>query len=137
MKHIKSGFMLESKMNVVLWVIQIILCIKLLTVVYTHGFRQSQPTMQEATQKMGSVAQPLLYSTAGITFFVSLGLIIPTALRILTWITPLSAVILAILMLLSILFHIKCREKPNVFVSIILFLIAVFISYGRLVLAPL
>ena len=48
-------------MDMALWIIQIILSIKLVTVSYTHGLRQSQPTMQEAIQKMGKFSPPLLY----------------------------------------------------------------------------
>lgn len=39
-------------MTTALWIIQVILGIKLLSVAYTHGLRQSQPTMQDAIQKM-------------------------------------------------------------------------------------
>ena len=40
-------------MNTALWVLQIILAIKLISVSFTHGFRQSLPSMQEAIQKNG------------------------------------------------------------------------------------
>lgn len=42
-----------------------------------------------------------------------------------------SAGFLALMLLLSILFHVKTREKTNLFVSIILCLIAIFIAVGR------
>ncbi len=62
-------------MNFALWAIQIILGIKLITVSYTHGLRQSQPTIQAAIQKMGKVSQPLLVIIAVCTFIGTLGLI--------------------------------------------------------------
>ncbi len=99
-------------MNIALWIIQIILGIKLITVSYTHGLRQSQPTMQEAIQKLGRFSQPLLYTIAVCTFIGTIGLILPGVLGSSTRITPITAVILSIMLPISILFHLKCREKP-------------------------
>jgi len=127
----------EIKMNTALWIIQIILGIKLITVSYTHGLRQSQPTMQEAIQKMGNLAQPLLYIIVVCTFIGTIGLILPGFLGSSTWITPVTAIILSIMLLFSIFFHIKCRERPKIFVSVVLFVFAAFIAYGRWVLVPL
>ena len=106
-------------LNIAIWIVQIALGIKLISVSYTHGLRQTQPTMQQAIQKMGNSSQPLLYVTAVCTFIGSVGLILPDALGILTWITPVTALILSIMMLFSIIFHIKCCEKPNMIVSVI------------------
>jgi hypothetical protein len=128
---------MEMTLNIAIWIIQIILGIKFITVSYTHGLRQTRPTMQQAIQKMGKFSQPLLYIIAVCTFIGSVGLILPAALGILTWITPVMAVILSIMMLFSIIFHVKCREKPNIIVSVILCTLAAFVAYGRWVLAPL
>jgi len=125
---------MEIKMNIALWIIQAILGIKLITVSYTHGLRQSQPTIQEAIQKMGKFSQTLLSIIAACTFIGTLGLILPGILGLPTWITPLTAAILSSMLLVSIFFHIKCREKPKIFVSIVLFALAAFVAYGRWVL---
>jgi len=119
-----------------LWVIQIILGIKLITVSYTHGLRQSQPTMQGAVQKMGKFSQPILVIIAVCTFIGTLGLILRGVLGLTTWITPVTAVILSIMLLFSIFFHINYREKPKVFVSLVLFAFSAFVAYGRWVLVP-
>jgi DoxX-like family len=124
-------------MNILLWIVQIILSIKLLTASFTHGLRQSKPTMQEAMQKLGKVSRPLHLIIAVVMFIGTIGLLLPGIMTLPTWITPLSAVIMAIMLLLSIIFHIKSREKPNIFVSVILFIFAAFIAYGRWVLAPM
>jgi divalent metal cation (Fe/Co/Zn/Cd) transporter len=128
---------LEMKMNIALWIIQIILGIKLITVSYTHGLRQSQSTMQEAIQKMGRFSQPLLYIISVCTFIGTMGLILPGILGSSTWVTPVTAAILSIMLLFSIFFHIRCREKPKIFVSIVLFVFAVFVAYGRWVIVHL
>lgn len=124
-------------MNIALWIIQIILGIKLVTVSYTHGLRQSQPTMQAAIQKRGGDSKPLLYTIAVCTFLGTIGLILPGVFGSATWITPMAAAVLSIMLLISIFFHLKCRENPMIFVSIVLFALAAFVAYGRWALAPL
>jgi len=118
-------------MNIVLWIIQIILAIKFITITYTHGLHKSKSTMKKAIQRMGTPALPLLNTISILTLIGALGLILPTAFNYLTWIVPLTATILALLMLLSIIFHIKCLEKPKIYVSIVLFILLGFIFYGR------
>jgi len=124
-------------MNIALWVFQIILGIKLITVSYTHGLRQSQPTMQDAMQKMGRFSQPSLSIAAVFAFFGTIGLILPGVLGSPAWITPGTAVIVSIMLLISLFFHVRYREKPQIFVSLILFAFGAFVAYGRWEVAPL
>jgi len=65
------------------------------------------------------------------------GLVFPAAFGILPWITPLSAALLAVLMIPGIVLHIRCRERTNVIAGVVLFVLAAFLVYGRLVLSPL
>lgn len=124
-------------MNIVLWIIQIILAIKFITITYTHGLYKSKSTMKDAIQRIGKPALPLLNTISILTFIGALGLILPAAFNYLTWIVPLTATILALFMLLSIIFHIKCLEIPKIYVSIVLFILSVFLAYGRWKLFPL
>lgn len=124
-------------MNSFLWFLQAILSIKFLSVAYSHGIRQDQSKMRQGIQKIGRWARPVLYFVAVASLLSSVGLILPAASGIYTWITPLTAAVLAGLMLLSILFHIQCREKPNILPSIILFALVAVVAYGRWILAPL
>jgi hypothetical protein len=121
-------------MNTFLWALQIILAVKLLTVTLTHGLQQGKPTVQEAAQKMGPSARTLLYLAAAGTLAGALGLILPGLLNAAAWITPLSAALMAVMLLVSLFFHLRSREQPKVFVSVILFAFAAFVAYGRFVL---
>lgn len=123
--------------DIALWVIQIILGIKMLNVSYSHGLRQSQPSMQEVIQKMGKYSQPLLSIISVCAFLGTIGLILPGVLGLLTWIIPVSAVLFSAMILFSAFFHIRFRKSPNIFVSVVLFIFAVFVAYGRWVLVPL
>jgi len=53
------------------------------------------------------------------------------------WVTPLAAAFLAVMLLISIGFHLNCRETPKVWVLLILFVLSGFVAYGRWYLAPL
>ena len=123
-------------MNNILWALQIILSIKLVSVAYTHGLRQDKTSLQEAIQKIGALARPLLALVAICTLLGAAGLIIPAALGVMSWLTPWTAAILAGMLLLSIVFHVRGREKPKIWVSLILFAMAALVAYGRWVVAP-
>jgi hypothetical protein len=124
-------------MNIALWGIQIILAIKMLNVAYTHGLRQSQPTMQEAMQRMGRLSNPLHFAASVCTFLGVIGLILPGVLASSIWLIPVTALLLSILLLISIFLHVKSRKQPKIFVSVVLFVFAAFVAYGRWILVPL
>ena len=123
-------------MNTVLWILQIVLCVKFVSVAYTHGFRTDQAKWQQGMQRMGAAARPLLTLTAILVLLGGAGLVLPAATGILTWLTPLSAALLAVMMLVAVGLHVGCRETPNVAAGLVLFALAAFLSYGRWVLAP-
>ena len=123
-------------MNSILWVLQIILSIKLISVAYTHGLRQDKASMQEAIEKFGDLARPMLAMVAISTLLGAAGLIIPGALGVMSWLTPWVAAILAGMLLVSIVLHVRGREKPKIWVSLILCVMAVAVAYGRWVVAP-
>lgn len=60
----------------------------------------------------------------------------PAAAGMLAWLTPWSAALLALMMLLAAGFHTACRESPKTAVGLILFAVAAFVAYGRWVIAP-
>lgn len=123
-------------MNTFLWIIQVILGIKLITVTYTHGLRQRLATMQETIPRLGKAARPLLTLAAAGTLLGTLGLLLPGVTNLPGIITPISACVMAAMLLVSIVFHLKSREKPKIFVSLVLFAFAAFVAYGRWVLSP-
>jgi hypothetical protein len=125
-----------NDMTVVLWALQVVLALKFVSVTYTHGFRPDQTKMQRGTQRLGTVARPLLTLIALCTLLGGVSLILPAVTGILTWLTPWSAALLALMMLLAVGFHVACRESPNTVVSLVLFALAAFVAYGRWVIAP-
>ena len=123
-------------MNGLLWIVQAVLAIKLASVSYTHAFRRSLPTMQEAIKRLGKSSRPVLALVAVSTFLAAVGLILPGVLGVFPRITPVTAGILSILLVASLFFHLVSREKPKIFVSIVLFALAAFVAWGRWTLFP-
>ena len=123
-------------MNIVLWVLQVALAVKLVSVAYTHGIRPDPTKMERGLQRLGAAARPLLTLIAVAAFLGGVGLVLPALTGIMTWLTPLSAAVLALMMLVAIGFHVACRETPNVVVGLVLFVLAAFVAYGRWVIAP-
>ena len=113
-------------MNIVFWILQISIAIKFLSVSDSHSLRQDKDEMKQAIHNMGSFARPTLFITALVSFLGSVGLILPAIMGVTSWITPLFALLLALMTLVSILLHIKYRERPKMFASIILFAICAF-----------
>jgi hypothetical protein len=118
-------------MNGLLWALQIILSIKLVSVAYTHGLRQDQESMQEAIRKMGAVARPMLALAAIGTMLGAAGLILPEMVGGMSWLTPWIAAILAGMLLVSIIFNGLARDKPKIWDSLILCAMAAAVAYGR------
>lgn len=124
-------------MNTILWLLQIILCIKFLSVAYSHGLQQNNSNMQQSIIKIGKNGLILHKLISAIIFVVSIIIILPGILGMNNWITIYAALILAILLIISIVIHILSREKPLMIADIILLAMAAFVVYGRWILAPL
>lgn len=126
----------EMNMNTALWVIQAVLAVKLIATGFSHGIRQSLPAMQEAITRLGGASRPLLYLAALMTTLGGLGLILVPLLNVNSGWVPGIALVVAASMLASIIFHVLSRDQPKIFVSVILFAMALFVAYGRWQLAP-
>lgn len=118
-------------MNTVLWILQVILCIKLISVSHTHGFGRSRPAMQEAMRQLGKASLPLHTIIAILTFAGAAGLILPGILGWSPWMISVTAMLIGVLLLASAVLHIRSRKEPKIFVSAVLFLFAALIAYGR------
>lgn len=62
----------------------------------------------------------------------SIALILPSLLRIKPWLTPWAAIGIAAVMMLAIFFNISMGEPSVIGINILLFLIAMFVAWGRL-----
>ena len=120
-------------MNTLFWALQIILAIKLVTVTFNHGLRPDPVKMQRGRERFGAAARPLLLTVATLALLAGLGLVLPAASGFLPW----TASAVALMMLIATGFHLRCREEPKVWVSLILFALAGFLAYGRWMISPI
>jgi peptidoglycan/LPS O-acetylase OafA/YrhL len=115
-------------MNSFLWALQIILAVKFLSSAFIHAFRQDKPTLQYGIQKMGPKSRHILAVVSALLAIDAVFLILPRALGWDAMITVYAATLGALLMLGSIVFHLRCRETPKVWVrAIILILLVVLL----------
>ena len=100
-------------MNIVLWVLQVVLAVKFLSVAYTHGLRPDPAKMQRGNQRFGAAARPLLIVIALAVSLCAVVLVLPAATGVATWLTPWSAALLAAMMLGAAGFHLPAATTPR------------------------
>ena len=123
-------------LNTVLWTAQIFLAI----VFFVTGAGKLILPMEKLyeiipwTKTVSSLPIRLI----GFTEIIgSIGLILPSLLRIKPWLTPWAATGVAVVMLLAIIFNLSMGETSVIGINIILFLIAIFVAWGRFNKSPI
>jgi len=122
--------------NIALWVVQILLALAFLM---AGGMKVSQP-MEKLKKAMSWTS----HTTVGTVRLVgileilgALGLILPAVTGILPWLTPVAAIGLVLTMIGAAIVHIRLKEFAGLGAPLVLFLLALFIVYGRFMLSPL
>lgn len=119
-----------------LWIVQILLALAFLGA----GMMKIVTPYEELGTQMAWVldVSPTLVLFIGIAEVAgALGLILPAATRILPWLTPLAAALLALNMLFALIFHLTRSEIGMIVPNIVLGGLAAFVAYGRWKLAPI
>jgi VIT1/CCC1 family predicted Fe2+/Mn2+ transporter len=124
-------------MNTLLWIVQGILCVKFLSVAFSHGLQSNNLNMKQAIDKLGENSLLVHKIISAILFVAAILIVLPALLHMDNWITIYTAVTLAVLMMVSIPFHLRSRETPLIIADVILLLLAAFVTYGRWGLFPL
>lgn len=126
----------NKKMNIALWVAQVLLGVMFLMAGFTKA---TMPIEQLA----GSLPWVQEVST-GLVRFIGisellggLGLLLPSILRIKPILTPIAAIGLAVVMLFAMVFHISMGEMNVIGVNIVMMAIAGFIAWGRFKKVPI
>ena len=122
-------------MSIALWVGQILLAIVFLMV---GGMKTTQS--KEKLDESG-FAENFSLSTVRLIGVLevlgAIGIVLPALTGILPWLTPLAAVGFALTMIGAAITHLQRSEYSNITVNVIIFALAVFVAYGRFVLAPI
>ena len=123
-------------LHISLWIVQILLAVMF----SMAGFMKSTMPIPELAQKLvwvGSTPVILVRFIGLCELAAAIGLIVPSALRILPELTPLAATGLLAIMILAVPFHIQRGEANLVAVPIVLGSLAAFVAWGRLRAAPI
>ena len=123
-------------MKIFLWILQVLLGLAFVMVAFLHSFGAAQAQTQPAMKWLLDVPRPLILFIALCEFLGGLGLILPMATKIQPRLTPLAALLLAVVMLFALVFHIIRGEYSNIMTNLILGVPAAFVAYGRWVIAP-
>ena len=122
-------------MDTALWILQIILALGFVGAGLNHAARRDKASGRMAW--MLAVPKPLMTTIGVLELAGAAGLVLPPATGIATWLTPLAAALLALLMVFAAVFHLRRDgEGSNAAMNVVLGALAAFVAYGRLVLAP-
>ena len=119
-------------MTYALWTVQILLAALFL---FAGGMKLVLPLEKLA----GPVALPgaLVRFIGVVEVLGALGLILPTALRIKPWLTPLAALGLVIVMIGAVVITLIGGDAFAAMISLVVGLLSAFVAYGRWRLAPI
>ncbi|MFC4411789.1 DoxX family protein [Chungangia koreensis] len=121
-------------MNIALWAIQIILCLIFYMAGRTKAFQYEKAKFSMPWIK--EYPKGFVKFIGWAEVFGAAGLILPVILRIPQILMPLSALGLAIIMLLAAGFHFQRKEYSSIPMTIILLLCALFVAIGRFYFVP-
>jgi uncharacterized membrane protein YphA (DoxX/SURF4 family) len=120
-----------TDMNIALWCAQILLAV----VFTTSGIQKSLLPKDVLVAKGQTGVQffptPAIRLIAASELLGVLGLILPRLTGIAPILTAFAAVGLAIVMIGAMTTHIKLREPKNIAITIVIFLVCVFVAVGR------
>lgn len=126
----------SKAIHVSLWIAQSLLAV----IFFMTGLMKLAMPIEKIAEMLPWVANApaALVRLIGISEILgAAGLILPAALRIRPYLTPLAAAGLAIVMVLSTAFHLIRGEVAHTVVPIVIFFIAVFIAWGRTKKSPI
>lgn len=117
-------------LNIALWVVQSLLAAMFLMAGANKLF-QSIPELSKMLPWVTQVPEGLVRFIGMSELLGSLGILLPSILRIKPILTPIAAIGLAVVMLFAILFHISKGEASAIAMPIVFVAMAVFVAWGR------
>ena len=128
--HFPVGARPARALHLSLWLAQLLLAALFLLVGYTHAIAPIEVAVARAPW---AAALPVaLLRFIGVAELAgAMGVLLPTATRILPGLTPLAAAGLAVIMALAIPFHLVRGETGAVVINLVLGSLAAFVAWGR------
>ena len=121
----------EVNVSILLWVVQIALA----AIFLASGISKLVMSKEKmlATGQTGTASQPLplIRFISVCEIFGAAGLVLPIALGIHRFLTPLAALGLVIIMIGAARIQTKLKQPKRVAVNIVLLILCLFVAYGR------
>ncbi len=123
-------------MNITLWIVQILLALAFAMAGVT---KTTQPIEKLATNMgwVNDVTAQIVRLIGMLELLGAAGLILPAVTGIWPWLTPVAGISLVLTMVGAMITHVRRREFSGLGVNVILLALALFVAYGRFVIAPL
>lgn len=121
-------------MPVVLWIIQGLLALAFLAAGSMKAARPI-PELAKTMSWAGQIPAPFVRLIGIAEILGAVGLILPAAFHIQSWLTIAASVGLAIVMVSAIVFHLSRKESNRVPINAVLLLLAMFVVIARLTFA--
>lgn len=116
-------------MHVAAWILQVLLALNFIVIGVMHFVLPDGLPDQAAW--MYDLPTWMHYVMGTLEILGGLGLVLPALTRIRTWLTPLAAGGLAVLMASAAIWHVSRGEFQNVPANVVLLVLLVFVGYTR------
>lgn len=117
-------------MNIALWIVQILLGLMFLMAGSMKAFNYAKA--RESLPWVKDVPKELVTFIGIAELLGGIGFILPIALNVLPVLTPIAAIGIAIIMILSTLFHLRRKEYSGIAFNMLLLALALFVAIGRM-----
>ena len=111
------------------WVLSIVLAVVFLVTGVNRAFRYEKA--RDLFPWVKDVPRALVQFIGIAEILGALGLILPALTGIYSWLTPVAAVALALLMLMAAVFHALRREKAEAALNVVLLIMLAFVASVR------
>jgi uncharacterized membrane protein YphA (DoxX/SURF4 family) len=118
-------------MNTILWIFQILLAIVFGYSGIMKSTQQRERLVHIGQTGVADLSYPLIRLIGTLEILGAMGIILPQALHVLPFLTPVTAICFAVIMIPAAGIHTKRREFKSVSLNIFLFLLSVFVALQR------
>jgi hypothetical protein len=119
--------------NIPLWILQVVVALAFLVTGYSHSMGYERSIANPRLVWMQALPVNFVRAVGVLAIAGAFGLILPALTGFAPWLTPLAALMLALLMGCAIAFHLTRREFPHMAFNATLGVLATAIAYGRFV----
>lgn len=120
-------------MNITLWILQVLLA----AAFAAHGWMLVSPPPELVDVINESLGVGFRYFLGTAEIAGAIGLLVPALIRKLPWLTPLAAACLAFVVASATVLHLTRGEYSSAGTTVMLFILAGFVAYGRWRLRPI